>query len=448
MKKYLAAAAALVMILLLGWFAWTKQNTAKAPESASTAQVVAVKRGPLKQIVQCTGRVVSNRDVDIKCKASGLVIKMPVDISDPVKMGDLLVEIDPIDQERNVQQASAALAASNAQKQKAVAALAVAEANLIANRASAQAAVRSAEARAKDAQTKSKRETELFERKQASLEEAETAQTTAIQAQQELQNAQAQMESVHAQELELEIRRQEILLAQAQVDGDAIALALAKQRLTETKVMAPMDGVVVARTVQEGQIIASGINNVGGGTTVLTLSDLSRIFILASVDESDIGTVREDQNVEITADAFPRKKFTGKVIRIAARGVNVSNVITFEARIEVLSDNKSLLKPEMTANLNIITAEKADALIVPSHAIIRKADGSYVQIQTPDGAKEQGPVEVGLITATETEIIRGINENEKVIVLSGEGPTRWRADGPNPHRPSGMMMGPGMRRPR
>src|SRR5262249_12618539 len=151
----------------------------------------------------------------------------------------------------------------------------------------------------------------------------------------------------------LEVRRQDIKLSEAQLRSDQVALANARQQLTYTKVTAPMDGVVAALNVQIGTIISSGITNVGGGTTILSLSDLSHIFVLASVDESEIGSVAIDQQAVITVDAFPGRRFRGKVVRIATRGVNVSNVVTFEVKIEVLGENKTLLKPEMTANVQI-----------------------------------------------------------------------------------------------
>src|SRR5207247_967479 len=145
--------------------------------------------------------------------------------------------------------------------------------------------------------------------------------------------------------------------------SDQVALGIAQQHLDDTKVLAPMDGVVAARTVQIGQIIASAISNVGGGTTVMTLSDLSHVFSMASVDESEIGKVQKGQSVTVTADAHRGRRFRGVVTRIATRGVNVSNVVTFEVQIEITDAKKALLKPEMTTNVEIIAAEKESALL-------------------------------------------------------------------------------------
>lgn len=407
-------------------------NGREAASEASPAPITVaeVKRGSLRQEVNCTGRVVSNLDVEIKCRASGQIVKLPFDVSDTVKEGDLLLELDPVDQERQVQQAEAALAASQARLEQARSTLAVAQKSLVADRLRAQAAVSAAEARARDAEAKAKREEQLMEKKYSSIEGVETAQTAAEQAKQDLKTAQAQLEMLEAMELDLETKRQQIKLAEAEVQSDHIALTLSKRQLGYTRVYAPIDGVVSARNVQIGQIIASGINNVGGGTTVMVLSDVSRIFVLASVDESDIGDVQIGQPVEITADAYPREQFRGKVERIAAKGVNLQNVVTFEVRVEVEGEKKSLLKPEMTTNVSIVVADKKDILTVPYNAIARERGETYVMLAKADGsAGDKKPVEIGITDGNEIEIVSGLNEGEKIAVQSPEAESRWRSEG-------------------
>jgi len=447
MKKWIAVLVLVALLAASGYAYVYKTRAGAATAAEAEYETTAVKKGPLRKTVQCTGRVVSNLDVEIKCKASGLVVKVPYDVSDAVKKADLLVELDPIDQQRAVQQAEANLAASTAKLNQAKSNLAVAEANLVSLRLQANAAMVSAEARVQDTGAKAQRERELLERKQSSVEEAETAHTAAVQAEQDLAAAKAQIEAVHAKELEIETRRQDIALAQADVDSDNIALAISNQRLTETKVAAPIDGVVSARTVQIGQIIASGINNVGGGTSMMTLSDLSHIFVLASVDESDIGGIELDQKVHITADAYQGKRFFGKVVRIAAKGVNVSNVVTFEVRVEVMSENKTLLKPEMTANVEVIVAEKEETLTLPAHAVVRRSGQTVVAVKQADGSvKEDVPVTIGLSTGSDVEILDGVKENDVVVFKRNESDSRWRSQTQSA-RPSMMMMGapPGMR---
>jgi HlyD family secretion protein len=205
-----------------------------------------------------------------------------------------------------------------------------------------------------------------------------------------------------------------------------------------------MDGVVASRNVELGQIISSAISNVGGGTTVLTLSDLSRVFVLVSVDESDIGKVQLGQKAVVTADAYPGKFFDGKVVRIATRGVNLSNVVTFEVKMEVIAEAKSMLKPEMTANVEITAAEMDDTLLVPAEAVVRKARGKkFVTVVRDDGTKEEVPVEIGISDGTKTEITKGLDVGQTVVDYKGQSDSKW-SGGQKSGGPPKMGMLPGV----
>lgn len=441
-RVVVAAVACIVAVYGYRWWAGADEET---QASSSKITLAKIERGDMRQEVACTGRVVSNLDVEIKCRASGEIIKLPFDVSDAVRKGDLLMELDPVDQQRVVQQREATLSASEARLAQAKSTLVAAEQNLAADRIMAAAAVEAALARANDASAKAKREEQLFAKKYSSEEFVETAQTTAMQAEQDYRTALARVEALKAQEAELETRRQEIKLAEAQIENDRIALSLAKLQLDYTKVYSPIDGVVSARNVQIGQIIASGINNVGGGTAVLKLSDVSRIFILASVDESDIGSVQIDQPAEITVDAFPGKHFRGRVDRIAAEGVNLQNVVTFEVRIEVESENKSLLKPMMTTNVTIVVADKSNILTIPYNAVARERGKAFTVLAKADGsAGEKVPVELGITNGEAWEVVSGVNEGDTVTVQRADVDSAWNRDsggsGANSTRGRMMMM--------
>ena len=471
-----------------GYYFWRRQQAA-AKADAPKVPTATVERGAIRLAVASTGRLVANLEVDIKCKASGEVIKLPFDISDFAKKGQLLVELDPIDEERRVKLGEADLAATVAKheqaKQSLVVAehdlvtaaedaavalksaqakaeqskqnLSVAEQTLVTSRERAEAALASSKVKAKDATDKAVRMQTLFEKKLASKEDSDTAGTADAAAKLELANAQAAIRELDTARLALEVKRQDVILADAmvetaritikkletaklalevkrqdvalaaaQVESNRIDLTLVQRNLDNTKVMAPMDGVVSARTVQIGQIISSAISNVGGGTTVLTLADLSSIYVLATVDESDIGGVKEGQTVQVTADAFPGKRFPGKVVRIAAKGVNASNVVTFEVKIEVLGKNKGLLKPEMTANVEILIEEKENALLVPSEAVTRKQRERIAMVVGPNGTAQERVVEVGIQDGTRVEITKGLSEGETVQVRKNEADSAWR----------------------
>jgi HlyD family secretion protein len=428
--------------LAVGAYYYFTNSRVESASEKPQEKLVEVKRGSITMAVSTTGRVVANLDVDIKCKASGEIVKLPLDISKPVTKGDLLVELDPMDEERYVKQAKASLAASEARLAQAKQNVEIATRNLKTEKKKAQAALTSTEARAEDAQSKFDRVKQLLEKKLTSQEEYDTAETASIQASADLANARTRMEELETQEVAIELKRQDVYLSETQVESDKIALSTAEQRLKDTKVYAPIDGVVSVLNVQIGQIISSGISNVGGGTTILTLSDLSRIFVLASVDESDIGKVQAGQSARITADAYPTLNFRGQVVRIATRGVSTANVVTFEVKIEVLGDNKQLLKPEMTANIEIIAQRAENVPLLPVTAVTRKEGKRIVYVQKPDGSSEEREVEVGISDGVEIAILSGLTEGETVVIRKDEADSRWRDE----RRSSPMMFGGGRRR--
>lgn len=422
----------LILVLVLagsaaGGFFWWRNSTAADSDEKDRNETEAVARGEIRQEVDCVGRVVSNRDVEIKCRASGEILRIPYDVSDAVKKDDILLELDERDQERTLRQSKAALAAAEARLAQSKSNLLVAEKTVEVAKMKAGAALESAQARVADSKSKSKRQEELFQKKFSSPEQYETSKTTAVQAEQDLLSARANVEDVKSQELALESRRQDVALSEAQAESSRIACEIALLQLSYTKVKAPLDGVISKRTVQVGQIISSGVTNIGGGTTAMILSDLSHLFVYASVDESKIGEVQLGQPVVITTDAFPDVKFLGKVERIGTTGLSVQAVVTFEVRIEVVDENKKLLKPEMTANVTITTAEKKDVLVVSAANISRNRSGNFVTLVQQDGTQEEKhPVKLGISDGNQTEIVEGLSEGDLVLVRRAEDESRWR----------------------
>ena len=432
MKKWL------IIIVLLpavigGGFLWKRLDDAKKVAEKPVVTAV-VERSRISQTVASTGKVVSNLDVEIKCKASGEVIKLPFDISQSVKQGDLLLELDPKDEHQFVRQAEATLRAAQARLINARESLTIAGETLKSDKMKADSGVNAAEARARDARAKADRTRELKEKKLASIEEYETAETAASLSVADLETANARIEEIKTQFRALEQARQQIRIAESQVDTDQINVDLARQRLTDTRVVSPMAGTVTARPIQIGQIISSGISNIGGGTTAMIISDLSRIFVLASVDESDIGQVLVGQSVKVTVDAYPGKRFDGKVERISPRGVNVSNVVTFEVKLEVTSPEKNLLRPEMTAGVEILIAEKNNALLVPTDSLLRKRGKATVTVQKTGAVSEEREVGVGISDGKMVEITSGLTDGETVIVRNGGLDSKWQGQGQGPNR--------------
>ncbi|MFA4944015.1 MAG: efflux RND transporter periplasmic adaptor subunit [Lentisphaeria bacterium] len=437
----LAAAAALG-----GWGWHRRQQAAEPAEMPERATVI---RTDITLRVTCNGKAVANQDVEVKCKAGGQIVKLPFDISDPVKAGDVLLQIDPVDEQRVVRQMEVKLAISSAKLLAARQNLAIAERNLETDRNRAGATLKAAEARHQDAAAKAERMRQLLAKALCSEEECDSATATAASAAADLENARIRLAELETAALEIENRRQEVVQAQAQVATDEIQLTVAQDRLRDTTVAAPIAGVVATREVQVGQIIASATSNVGGGTLLLTISDLSRMFILAAVDESLIGRVKVGQKAIVTADAYPGKLFEGTVERIATRGTVTANVVTYEVKIEVTSPAKGLLKPEMSANVEILTEAKSGVLAVPVAAVRRQPAG-YVahRVDKGNGRVREVPVNLGLNDGTQVEILAGLAEGD-TVELQKAGDGKWGGQpasrGAQPRPPMMMGLGRGRR---
>ncbi|MBN2711668.1 MAG: efflux RND transporter periplasmic adaptor subunit [Planctomycetes bacterium] len=417
--------ALIVIGAAYGIYRWRSSGTETKSEKKETSTVAKVSRGLLRILVESTGSVVPEQEVEIKCKASGEITKLPVDISDLVKKDDLLAQLDPENEERSVRKAKVTLAVSEAKLAQAKLELKIAEKNLVSNRLRTEAALASAQTSEKETKSKLNRYQQLREKKMTSEENYEAAESDYAKAFATLKTAQADVEDLNTQEIQIESLRHSIMIAEQEVESNAIALDDAKESLDETTVTSPISGVVAEREVQVGQIIASGVSNVSGGTTIMTIADLSRIYVLVSVDESDIGRIELNQPATITVDAYPHMKMTGKVVRIATKGTTTSNVVTFEVKVEVTSENKRLLKPEMTANVDITVVDNPKALLVPVKAVRTTEKGSFVNVML-SGQKENRKIKTGESDGENIEVISGLAENDEIVVPSA-GESNWKS---------------------
>ncbi|MDR1744356.1 MAG: efflux RND transporter periplasmic adaptor subunit [Planctomycetota bacterium] len=442
MKKIIALVVVIAVLAALAYAVFhSRAGNAGEKSAESRRQTAVAEKGDLSITVSATGRVEPEREVEIKSKASGEVIKVNADVSDEVKQGMLLFKLDPTDEERSVAKLRATLSMSKAKLEQTRLGVRAAEAKLAADTVRANADLKSAEAERNEYESRLKRAEQLFGQKVISREELDTAVTRGVQTRSALANARAKLDDLKVQALELDKTRQEIPIAEAQVENDNVALGDALQRLKETEVFAPIDGVVSERLVQEGIIVASGVSNVGGGTTAMKVIDLSRVYAIAAVDEADISGIVPGVKAVVTADAYKGMEFTGSVIRVAATGVVESNVVTFDVKVEVDSRRKSLLKPEMTTNVVFLVDDRKDVVLVPASAVVRKAVAAeepkqgeggggrkmdyrrrqaYVTVVTPDGAEEERPVGAGITDGNMIEIVSGLAAGETVVLQEAE----------------------------
>jgi HlyD family secretion protein len=178
--------------------------------------------------------------------------------------------------------------------------------------------------------------------------------------------------------------------AEATVKIKQASLNNAQVNLGYCKILSPVDGTVISRNVDIGQTVAASLS---APTIFVIANDLSKMQIDANVSEADIGSIEDGQNVSFTVDAFPDRKFTGKVKQIRNSPTTVQNVVTYDVVIEVGNPDLKL-RPGMTANASIITADRADALKIPNAAL---------RFRLPDSlAKEIKPAATNAVPAEKT----------------------------------------------
>jgi HlyD family secretion protein len=275
-----------------------------------------ITRGDIEQSVTATGTVNAVTTVQVGTQVSGTIKTLYVDFNSRVKKGQLIAQIDPSTFESQVQQSQANLLSAQANLEKAQTAL------------------------ANDKKT-FERNKELFAKNLIAQSDLDTAETA-------YQTDKAQVNS-----------------AKAQIEQAKASLDYAKQNLAYTKILSPVDGVVISRNVDVGQTVAASFQT----PTLFTIAqDLTKMQIDTNVAESDIGVVKVGQEVDFTVDAYPDTTFEGRVWQIRQAPITVQNVVTYDVVIQV--NNKDFkLMPGMTANVSIVIQKKNNVLRITNAAL-------------------------------------------------------------------------------
>jgi HlyD family secretion protein len=349
----------------------------------------------LARSVVATGKIEPLVKVEIKSKASGIVEKIHADYGDHVKAGQILVELDREQLQARVGEARANLQAAQAAVE------------------SAQATYERNKVDAEGPDLPFLKATVERNRKLAAdglvsasiLDEAEKAYQLALNKQ------------VSAQRY-LAVSRAEIARSKAQVAQMQAALDSAEEDLRNATIVSPMDGLVLSRDVEVGDAVSSILILGSQATLVMTLGDVSEVYVKGKVDESDISKVYLGQPARIVVESLKDKKFEGKVTKISPLGVEKDNVTTFEVKVSIQNPTGEL-KANMTANAEIILEEKHDVLQVPEAAVIYDKD-RHTFIESPDpGAKtgkQKVAVKLGISNGVKTELISGLKEGQQVVL--------------------------------
>ncbi len=372
MRKILIGIVVIIVAGIAAYFVFGRKE--KEPKFRTEK----VTKGDIVSIVSATGTVNAVTTVLVGTQVSGTIKHIYVDFNSSVKKGQIIAQIDPSTFEAQVEQAGANLLSARANVEKSQTALF-------------------------DAKRTFERNRELFSKNLIAKSELETSETT-------YETSKAQLGVAKAQ------------LAQAEA-----ALRQAEINFRNTKILSPVDGIVVSRNIDTGQTVAASFQT----PTLFTIAqDLTKMQINTNVSEADIGKIKDGQSVEFTVDAYPETTFKGSVWQIRNAPIIVQNVVTYDVVIKV--DNRELkLKPGMTANVSIITEIKKDILRIPNAALRFKPSEKN---KSPDkgpgvwiiegGKPKRIGVSAGISNEINTELVSGEIKEEQELIVESQGKSK------------------------
>ena len=371
-------------VLVVILIAWSILRGGKKEEKVSF-ETIKVEKKNIHTSITATGTIEPVTSVTVGTQVSGIVSKLYVDYNSVVKKGQVIAELD--------------------------------RTNLISELNTAKANLASSESSMAYEKANYNRYKTLYDKGLVSADEYESA----------LLSYRKAMEDVNT-------KRESVKKAQT--------------NLGYATITSPIDGVVLSKSVEEGQTVAASFNT---PELFSIAQDLTDMRVIADIDEADIGGVKEGQRVSFTVDAFPDDHFEGQVTQVRQQATTESNVVTYE--VVISAPNKDLkLKPGLTANVTIFTMEKNDVMAVPSKALrfipteallekgqtISDCEGDHKVWTLEDNTFKAHKVEIGTSNGVMTEIISGIPEGMEILtdftISGGAAPEQGQQAG-NPFMP-------------
>ena len=367
------SAAAVIAVLTAGAAAygwWGARN------SAPDYRFGKVERGSITAAVSATGTVNPVTVVQVGSQVSGQLKEIYVDFNSTVKKDQVIAQIDPDSFKLRVNQAAADVEGARA--------------TVLTQRANVSALnaeVSRAKVSLADAEREFQRNKMLHEKNFVSAAALDKAEFAYRAAQEQLKVSQAQLAVGESQVRNVEaiVRQRESQLSQAKVDLD------------RTTIRAPVDGIVVEKAVEPGQTVAASLQ---APKLFVIAQDLRRMQVDTSIDEAEVGRIREGQSATFTVDSFPGRVFRGTVGQVRRAALVVQNVVTYTAVIATSNPNLELF-PGMTANVRIVVDTRENALKVPNAALRFRPAGAA------DARESGAPQEPGGAPSAEAESKKG-----------------------------------------
>ena len=367
MRKAIIIIVVVVVVAILALIAYQQSRTAAVPE----VRMVTVQRGAITKAVVATGEIRPLAEAEVKSRIGGVVRRFFAEEGDAVAKGQRLAEIVP-----------------TATPEELV---------------YAREAVKTAKYRLDQSRRILNRLESLAEKDLVSDAEIDEAET-------QLSIDEARYDAALA---ELEVLEEGSAGAKATRDRTTASTASA---LGDMIIASPINGIVLSRNVDEGSSVIP-LSSAYGGTSLMTLADVSSMHFEGDVDESDVAKISEGMATKVFVDAFPETVFTGVLTKIAPQGVMTEGVVNFSVEAEIDGDT-SVLRTGMSADVQLVLEERTGVLTVPEGAVIYQADSTFVEVsdETAQGGRLRTPVEVGLSDGIRTEVIKGLEEGQTVLL--------------------------------
>ncbi|HML60942.1 efflux RND transporter periplasmic adaptor subunit [Solidesulfovibrio sp.] len=395
----------LAVVAGAGLYAWTiAHKTVEPPRVLATAEAQV---GDVRKVLEATGIIKAQVGAIVKigARATGTIKEMNVKVGDDVHKGQLIAVIDDRELRAQLDEAEAKLARATAE-------LAQVEAVYPRRIAEAQAEQRLSRAKSDYAAANLKRQQELYGKSLIARDVLDAAHRDALVGQNEVLAREAS-----EIRLRTEFEKERFKAQKAKEEAEAV-IESARTKISYTRIVSPIDGVVALVTSQAGETVVAGLQV----ANLITVLDPTRLEMWIYVDETDVGQVHPGLAVEFRVDAHPVTVFRGSVDQIYPQPEIRDNIVYYQALVRLDPKESAQLRPEMTTQCQIVVQEKKGVLVIPNAALKWIGDRQVVFAVAGDGSVREVSPTLGLEGLNETEVTAGLSPGEKVatqIVLPG-----------------------------
>jgi len=347
-----------IIVAVVGGGVYLKLSSSAKNNEKNGIKLVKAERGDIIEKALAIGRVEPKKEIAIKCKISGIVKRVFVEVGDRVKAGDPLFEIMPdptplefAEAKRNVEMAAVSLDRAKTDYER----------------------------------TKQMRDSKLVSEKEFDEAENEYKQYS----------------------LRLNVAQERLAL----IESGRTKIA---DRQIDTVIKASVDGTVLERRVNEGDPVVP-LTSYQEGTELLIMAEMSDLIFKGTVDEIDVGKLSEGMPAELQIGAIPDQKITGRLSKISPKAKQKENATLFDVEIEITGKGEKMIRAGYSTNASLVIRKVENVLFIPERLVEFKDDKTFVEIETAPGVYEKKEVKLGLSDGLNIEVVEGLAEGAEIV---------------------------------